>query len=660
MTEELEKLLNHSNVEIRRQAVKDIRKSGKDMSVIISYLVKAVEDDEWRVRKTAVEILLDIRGDEVIEAVIKHMYREDNANARNSAIEILTALGPEATDHLVKVYKDAEPDVKKFIIDILGDSGDLKAVPLLLKALEDDDDNVRTAAADYLGNIRGNISVLNALIGILKSGDTWVAYTAADALGRIGDMEAVDALVSMLPHKELKKPVIKALGLIAKPDTLPLIIPFLKDKSSAVREESVIAIEHFLQKGMPEETIVKDLKDIFGQEVSGIVLPYTLSKKKEVRIAAILLLGLLKDTGVIPSLLEIALEEDFYEIVVKALTFIGRSIPESLIPFFTVEDSYQRRIICEVAGRIGDSALFAPLVKRLKDEDGHVRGNAAAALSSLNNSEAVPHILPLLLDEYENIQEESIKALARLERWLDIDEIIKGLSSSDRVLKRNTARLFGLLRDQRVVDALGLALKDSDARVRVSVAEALGSIEGTEAIKYLLTALTDDSAEVRRVSAIAIGRMRAAAGVDPLILLLRDADLWVRSAAAEALGNIGNEKAIDPLIGLLSDESGFVRAADIEALGNFKVEKVKKTLLKLLNDRDAEIRSTAVGALANFDGIAQDIIPLLKNKEWSVRKKVIDVLGTFFKAESHAYIKEIARLDEDAEVREAAARYLSV
>ncbi len=660
MTEELEKLLNHSNVEIRRQAVKDIRKSGKDMPVVISYLIKAVEDEDWRVRKTAVEVLLDIRGDEVIEAVIKNMYSEDNANARNSAIEILTALGSEATDHLVEVYTDAAPDVKKFIIDILGDSGDMKAVPLLLRALEDEDDNVRTAAVDYLGNIQGNPSVLNALIDILKSGDMWVAYTAAAALGRIGDMEAVDALVSMLSRKELKKPIIKALGLIAKPDTLPLIIPFLKDKSSAVREEAVIAVEHFLQKGLPEETIVKELRDILGKDASGIVLPYTLSKKKEVRIAAILLLGLLKDKGAIPSLLEIAIEEDFYEIVVKALIFIGRSIPEALIPFFTVEDSYQRRIVCEVAGRIGDSAFFNHLVKLLKDEDGHVRGNAAAALSNLNNSEAVPHILPLLLDEYENIQEESIKALSRLERWLDIDEIIKGLSSSDRVLKRNTAQLLGLLRDQRASDALGRALKDSDARVRVSVAEALGAIEGAGAVKYLLTVLTDDSAEVRRVSAIMIGRMRAKAGVEPLILLLRDSDLWVRAAAAVALGNIGNEKAIDPMIGLLSDESGFVRAANIEALGNFKVNKVKKTLLKLLNDMDAEIRSTAVGALANFDGIAQDIIPLLKNKEWSVRKKVVDVLGTFFKAESYAYIKEVAALDEDAQVRETAARYLSV
>jgi HEAT repeat protein len=154
--------------------------------------------------------------------------------------------------------------------------------------------------------------------------------------------------------------------------------------------------------------------------------------------------------------------------------------------------------------------------------------------------------------------------------------------------------------------------------------------------------------------------LHAEEGVEPLIVLLRDRDVWIRTAAAEALGNIGNKKAAGPLIQMLSDESELVKTSVIEALGNFKEEKVKKALLQLLHDKDSEIRSTAVESLIFFDGIMEDIVPLLKDREWIVRKKVVDVLGTFFKEKSYAYLKEVAEKDNDPQVKDTAEGYLHV
>lgn len=660
MPEKIEKLLSHKNVEVRRQALKDLRKRKSDLSAVISILIKKLEDEDWRVRKISVEMLLDIKGEKAIKGLINTLYNEDSANARNSAMEGLVALGPEATSHLIRAYKGSSADVRKFIIDILGESGDLKALPLLLKALEDKDENVRASAVDHLGNIRGNDTVVKALTKILKSGDIWVAYSAADALGRIGDAKVVNSLISVLPQEALREPGIRALGQIAEASTLVSIAPFLKDNSKTIREETVKAIGQFFLKGIPGETIAKSIKKALGKKASSILLPNTGSNKKEVRVAASLLLGLLSDKKAISFLLEVAAEEDYHETIVKALVFICRSMPEALKPFFRIKDSYQRRVACEIAGKIGSPVFFKQLVRCLKDEDGHVRGKAALALSQLNDPKAIEHIKPLLLDEYENIQEEAIGALSRFKKWLDLNEVISGLSDKNPTLKRNSALLLGLLREQESVEALGIAMKDSDVRVRMSVVEALGAVKGKRALKFLLLALSDESPEIRRIAAIAIGRIRDQKGEGPLILLMRDGDIWVRAAAAEALGNLGNKKAIEPLLTLLSDKSGFVRTAVIEALGNFKEEKVKKALLKLLNDRDAEIRSTAVESLVIFDGIAQDILPLLKDNEWSVRKKVIDVLGKFFKDESYAYLKEVANTDEDAQVRETAERYLGV
>ncbi len=660
MSKRLEKLLEHKDIEVRRQAIKDILKFESDPSIAIPLLIKKFGDESWRIRKTAVEVLLNIGGEAVKKAVVDALYNEDNVNMRNSAIEALVSLGEEATDYLIEAYKRSSVDVKKFIIDILGDTGDLKALPLLLKALEDKDENIRASVVERLGSIKGNASVITALTRVLESKDMWVAYAAADALGRIADIGTVDVLVSALSRKDLRKPAIRALGKIAESRSLASIVPFLEDNARSVREETVEAIAQFFYAKISEKTIISSIKNVFGAKASNILLPHTKSNRNKVRVAAVLLIGLLKDKKAITPLMEMSLEEDFHEAIVRALVFIGKSKPELLIPFFTINDAYQRRVVCEVAGMTGSSVFFKFLVNCLKDEDGHVRGNAAISLARLNDPKAIKSIKPLLLDEYENVQEEAVKSLSKFKKWIDLDGIKAGLSDNNIILRKNTAMLLGSLADKGSVEALGGAFKDSNIRVRVAVVKALGVIKGAEAVKLLLLALADESPEVRRISALAIGKMRSKKGIDPLIFLLSDTDIWVRVAAAEGLGMIGSKKAIDSLLKLLSDESGLIKTASIEALSNFKEERVKDAFLKLLNDTDAEIRSTAVESLVIFEGIAHDIIPLLKDEQWSVRKKVVDVLGSFFKDESYAYLKEIADSDEDQHVRETAARYISV
>ena len=658
MSEDLEFLLKHKDPEVRIQALKDLQ-SRSEKPYIVSALITCLGDENWRVRKTAIEMLLDMRGENIIEQLINTLYQE-NANARNSSIEALIELGPEATDYLIKEFKHANTDVRKFIIDILGRTGELKAFPLLVEALEDSDENVKTAVVEHLSSMPKNISVINTLIAILKSENVWVAYHAAAALGRIGDVRAVDALVSELPRKELRKPVINALGKITEAGWISSVVPFLEDESKAVREEAVKALAEIVHGGISTEILVKNLKNTFGERASELLMPHTQSNFKEVSISAQLLIGLTMEKSILPSLLELSVEEEYSQSVIRVLTFMGKLAPESLLPFFKADQPYHRRVICEVAGKVKSDVFFKPLVGCLKDEDGHVRGKAAVALSYINKPEAIKYIKPLLLDEYENIQEETIKSLSKFGKNLNVDEIIKGLLDKSATLRKNSVKLLGLLGEQGSIEAVGVVLKDSDVRVRKAAVEALSSIGGPRAVKLLLHALTDETAEICRIAALKIGKLHAEEGVEPLIVLLRDRDVWIRTAAAEALGNIGNKKAVDPLIQMLSDESELVKTSVIEALGNFKEEKVKKALLQLLHDKDSEIRSTAVESLIFFDGIMEDIVPLLKDGEWIVRKKVVDVLGTFFKEKSYAYLKEVAETDNDPQVKDAAEGYLHV
>lgn len=658
---DFEKLMKNKVVEIRIEAVASLKKL-KDKDLAISLLIKSLEDENWRVRKTAVETLLEIRSKKVIKELISALNHEESANARNSSMEALIALGPEATDYLIDAFKTSGHDARKFIIDILGRTRDIKALPLISSALKDEDLNVRASAVEQLCNFH-DTSAVNTLISILNSGDMWLAYHAAYGLSKIGDARAIDALVSILPQKDLRMPAVKALGKIAEAESLPLIVPFLKDESNAIREEALKAIEQFLEKGTPEGIIIENINNILHGESIGILTPYAESDRKDVKVAATILLGLLKDKGAIASLLEMSVDPDVteQETITNALIFIGNAEPDYLIPLFHASDPYQRRIICEIAGRVvGVSAFFNPLVSLLTDEDGHVRANAAIALSSLNSPETVKHIKPLLLDEYADVQEAAINALSRLKKWLNVDEIMKGLSDKNPVLRKNYAAILGFMGAETAIDALGNTLRDSNIKVRAAVVDALGLIDTPASLKFLLLALSDESPDVRKYAAIALARIDSEEVIEPLILLLNDPNVFVRVSAAKSLGNKRDKKAVEPLIKALSDKSGFVRITAIEALGNFKDDRVKDIMLKLLNDSDAEIRATAIESLSIFSGVAKKIIPLLKDREWAVRKKAVDVLGKFFKDESSAYLKESADTDEDYQVRETAARYLGV
>jgi HEAT repeat protein len=67
------------------------------------------------------------------------------------------------------------------------------AVDYLVAALKDEDKWIRYTAADALGNI-GDSDCVDHLIGLLSDQDQDVRFATADALGRLGDPKAFNAL----------------------------------------------------------------------------------------------------------------------------------------------------------------------------------------------------------------------------------------------------------------------------------------------------------------------------------------------------------------------------------------------------------------------------------------------------------------------------------
>ena len=93
-------------------------------------------------------------------------------------------------------------------------------VEILIEYLEDDDWVVREAAADVLGKI-GDVRAVEPLIDRLRNDkDTGVKELAIKGLGLIGDSRPVDLLIEMIPFKVLRVLAVEALEKIKDIETL--------------------------------------------------------------------------------------------------------------------------------------------------------------------------------------------------------------------------------------------------------------------------------------------------------------------------------------------------------------------------------------------------------------------------------------------------------
>ena len=115
------------------------------------------------------------------------VFRQD-ARFRKQLVEALGAVGTPAVPLLIQALGDWDEDVCRAAAEALGAIGDPQAVPPLIKALGDWGDwwseNVRRAAAEALGNL-GDPQAIPALKKRLYDESEAVRNAARDAIRRI-------------------------------------------------------------------------------------------------------------------------------------------------------------------------------------------------------------------------------------------------------------------------------------------------------------------------------------------------------------------------------------------------------------------------------------------------------------------------------------------
>ena len=100
--------------------------------------ISKLSDEDVKVRKEAIELLVGITDESAIEPLIK-ATTDDNAQVRFKAAEILGNMGEMAVDKLIEEFSNAEGKNKRFLAFALKETENSKVVPYFVEATEDED-----------------------------------------------------------------------------------------------------------------------------------------------------------------------------------------------------------------------------------------------------------------------------------------------------------------------------------------------------------------------------------------------------------------------------------------------------------------------------------------------------------------------------------------
>ena len=481
---------------------------------------------------------------------------------RGAAPVVAPSPPPERPD-LVRLVGDQDARVRRSAALAIGRVGLADGVAPLVGALGDPEMEVRQMAAFSLG-LLGNRAALAPLVQALTDDESPVVRgRAAEALGRIGDRDAAQAIGRMVgeyvqqgvlgsigadDQAEPPAPPVEAvrLGLFALARLKayePLASAMLGRDGLPVSRWWPVAYA-FAHVGDPRAlTILMHLASGAGVDTVALAARGLgdLQNPSAVRVLTPLLDPATHDPRVVAA-------------VVRALVRIGGEAPKALVDL-----------------------LARPTL------DPNIRLEAVTAVGAMKAASALDWIVDRVADPSPAMRAAAIQALARID-------------------------------SQTFVLVLSGLPPDPQWRVRAAVASALGELDYATAAPRLKTLLDDADRRVVAAALDTLVRLRAPSVAATLLARLGDEDPVVRMAAARGLGVLkpaGGAAALAAAYRAAADDPTYVaRAAALAALAAYGPAAALPTVKAAFADRDWAVRVRAAALAAELDpsGSYQDAV----------------------------------------------------
>ncbi|HXT59290.1 MAG TPA: HEAT repeat domain-containing protein [Pirellulales bacterium] len=441
---------------------------------------------------------------------------------------------PAADEALRKATDTLKGRLLVGTINSIGVRRDQKAVDRLIGHLKDQDADVAASAAGALGHI-GGAAATKSLRESLKSSEGAVRSAMAEgcilcaerllAEGKTKEAaELYDAVrKAELPKQRIREATRGAI-LARKSDGIPLLIEQLKspDKGmfqialGAARElpgrEVAEALAGELAGTAPDRAalLLYALADRDDSFLPPAVLGAAKSGDKQVRIAAIDMIGRLGDASSVPVLLEIAIDKDgdLSQTAKTALAGLpGAKVNAEVAARLPKAEGKTLAVLIDLVGQRRIDAT-APLIKAVDHSDEAIR---AAALTALGETVG-PKQLDVLISQviapkHPGDADAARRALRAAcvrmpEREACAAELAAAMPRASTATKSNLLEILGAMGGPKALATIGDALKSGDDALQDTGSRVLGEWMSVDAAPVLLDLAKSPSADKYQVRAL--------------------------------------------------------------------------------------------------------------------------------------------------------------
>lgn len=698
MERDIAEQLHSPDEETRLKAAEALSK--EDRLEPVQPLMGVLGDKSWRVRRAAVEGLGRRGGPEAVAALLRSLrYEHRNLSVLNSALQVLSMMEMDTFTPLIEFLKDPDPELRIYAALALGETSHVRSVSALIEALGDPDANVRYHAVEALGKLRATDAV-EALGAVAESEDFFLAFAALDALMRIGDPRICPRIIPLLKDDLLKEPTAEALGKLGDQDAVEPLAGLLNGPDAPVHVvvRALASLSNRYEKLYGEGAHIADLvRRSINQTGTGNLIEALHAANEEQLHALVTVLSWLQDPAVERALIQQLGRPAARRDILKALVRYGKRVTALLIEELHSDDLDARRQAVEALAWIRDvdsvpalvevlrmdedlsvaaaSALaqlrdpgaFEALLSFLNHPDSGVRLASISALNSIGHPDMPRHMTRMLADANPRLRDSAVRIAGYFGYGECANLLFERCRDQDEGVRATAIEHIVYLDDERVGPTLLEAFRRDSAKVRAAAARAMAVLDETFALPHLLEALSDTDEWVRYFAVRSIGRFNLPGGelgvntdiANTLIRLIREDPAYhVRAAAVETLGRTGETEAIEALAPLsLGKDRDLARAALI-ALGRIGHEDAFPHIMTALRSPDPVMRKDAARALSGYR--TRDAVSALewaaKDKEPSVSEAAMEILGSMAIPDS---ITVLLNLTVDDLHREAAIERLS-
>ncbi len=639
--------------------------------------VQATQTEDSDVREIALRALARIADPRAVEPLILALASAEAWLAPRIA-DILTRHGTAVVEPLMALLADSGRNpARAWAANVLGEVRAQAAFPVLVKALDDPDDEVRAKSATALGRLGDRRAINHLLERLLTDSAPFVRGRMATTLGQFGGPEVIDRLVRALgdPAWWVRMRSVEALEQIGSAADGPLLVA-LDDRDQEIRQRAAVALERLgvaadlvrmidAGDGVAEasQTLVR-LASAGTRELLAELLHHHAPDVREIALTAIRRDGrgdlgaeLIRQAAADsePSLRALALD------ALRVLR-LEQALPAALTGAVD-PDSRVRAAAIRLAGTLGEPDVVEVVRAHTVDPDASVRAAAAGALGALKARSAQDDLARLMDDPTPAVRKSAVLAVAEAGLRQLVPAVIELLGDREEEVRAAAARSIAALSDRSAVPALLRAFSQAPPDLREGIAAAVSRLE-PGAIAGLIDALIqrDDTGGKLSVARI-LGRVRQPEVVEVLGRLSQDPDPRVRAAALESLGRSARfrgptaELLADAVAAGLGDADRSVRAAAVDLCSRIGLPDQGPRLIGLLQTDSSplvrERAAIAIGILRVSGSEAALMAACRPGEAANVRAAAALAAGAF---DREGLISRVVEMPDQASVRDLLRR----